>query len=109
MLTFRAPLELQFKQLDHAVGLSFRNNFHFALVGHLIKGFRHESPPIVSRTSRIITTLLSIVARPGQSDKFVVNTDNVAYLTGTEQFQVTESMGICVPAFSQLSRFTKRS
>lgn len=33
----REPLEWHFKQLDHAVGLSFKNNFHFALVGHLIK------------------------------------------------------------------------
>ena len=37
MLATRDPLEWHFKPLDHSVGLSFRNNFHFALVGHLIK------------------------------------------------------------------------
>lgn len=36
-MTTREPLEWHFKQLDHAVGLSFKSNFHFALVGHLIK------------------------------------------------------------------------
>ena len=36
MLSTQVPLEWHFKQLDHSVGLSFRANFHFALVGHLI-------------------------------------------------------------------------
>jgi len=31
-------LEWHFKQLDHAMGLSFKANFNFALVGHLLKG-----------------------------------------------------------------------
>lgn len=39
MTTTREPLEWHFKQLDHAVGLSFKSNFHFALVGHLLKVF----------------------------------------------------------------------
>uniref|UniRef100_A0A336KLD7 CSON013094 protein n=1 Tax=Culicoides sonorensis TaxID=179676 RepID=A0A336KLD7_CULSO len=37
MMSTREPLEWHFKQLDHAVGLSFKSNFHFALVGHLLK------------------------------------------------------------------------
>ena len=37
MTVTREPLEWHFKQLDHAVGLSFKSNFHFALVGHLLK------------------------------------------------------------------------
>lgn len=37
MMGTREPLEWHFKQLDHAVGLSFKSNFHFALVGHLLK------------------------------------------------------------------------
>lgn len=37
MTITREPLEWHFKQLDHAVGLSFKSNFHFALVGHLLK------------------------------------------------------------------------
>lgn len=82
MLSSRDLLEWQFKQLDHAVGLSFRSNFHFALVGHLIKGFRHPTASTVSRTSRVLTMLLGIVARPGQPDKFEVSADSVAYLTG---------------------------
>ncbi|CAF1066978.1 unnamed protein product [Adineta ricciae] len=38
MMDAREPLEWQFKQLDASMGLSFRSNFNFALVGHLIKG-----------------------------------------------------------------------
>lgn len=84
MSVIRDPLEWHFKQLDHAVGLSFKSNFHFALVGHLIKGFRHPTPTTVSRTSRVLTMLLGIVAKPNQSDKFEVSIDSVAYLTGME-------------------------
>lgn len=38
MMEAREPLEWHFKQLDHSMGLSFKNNFNFALVGHLLKG-----------------------------------------------------------------------
>lgn len=82
MMSTREPLEWHFKQLDHAVGLSFKSNFHFALVGHLLKGFRHTTPTTVSRTSRILTMLLGIVAKPMQHDKFEVSSESVAYLTG---------------------------
>lgn len=78
----RESLEWHFKQLDHAVGLSFKSNFHFALVGHMLKGFRHPTPTTVSRTSRVLTVLLGIVAKPMQRDKFEVSSDSVAYLTG---------------------------
>ncbi|XP_075145354.1 neurofibromin 1 isoform X2 [Haematobia irritans] len=81
MMCTREKLEWHFKQLDHAVGLSFRSNFHFALAGHLIKGFRHPTPTTVSRTSRILTMLLGIIAKPLRRDKFEVTPDSVAYLT----------------------------
>ncbi|XP_073824813.1 neurofibromin 1 isoform X5 [Musca autumnalis] len=81
MMGTREKLEWHFKQLDHAVGLSFRSNFHFALAGHLIKGFRHPTPTTVSRTSRILTMLLGIIAKPCRRDKFEVTPDSVAYLT----------------------------
>ncbi|CAH1393434.1 unnamed protein product [Nezara viridula] len=80
MMATREPLEWHFKQLDHAVGLSFKANFHFALVGHLLKGFRHTTPTTVSRTSRVLTSLLGIVAKPYKRDKFEVTPDSVAYL-----------------------------
>lgn len=38
MMETREPLEWHFKQLDHEMGLSFRTNFNFAFVGHLLKG-----------------------------------------------------------------------
>lgn len=82
MMETREPLEWHFKQLDHAVGLSFKCNFHFALVGHLLKGFRHPSPATMSRTLRVLTMLLTIVAKPSKRDKFEVSYDSVAYLTG---------------------------
>ncbi|XP_057319291.1 neurofibromin [Microplitis mediator] len=80
MMSTREPLEWHFKQLDHAVGLSFKSNFHFALVGHLLKGYRHPTPTTVSRTSRVLTMLLAIVAKPFRRDKFEVTPESVAYL-----------------------------
>ena len=80
MLATREPLEWYFKQLDHSVGLSFKANFHFALVGHLIKGYRHAASTTVSRTTRILSMLLDLVAKPTGRDKFEVTKDNVAYL-----------------------------
>ncbi|XP_041348224.1 neurofibromin-like isoform X2 [Gigantopelta aegis] len=76
----REPLEWHFKQLDHYVGLSFTTNFNFALVGHLLKGFRHPSPTTVSRTIRVLHQLLSITVKPTGRDKFEVTTQTVAYL-----------------------------
>lgn len=49
-------------------------------MGHLIKGFRHPSPTTVSRTTRVLTMLLDIVAKPSSRDKFEVTKENVAYL-----------------------------
>ncbi|XP_064460461.1 neurofibromin-like isoform X2 [Ornithodoros turicata] len=80
MMSTREPLEWHFKQLDHSVGLSFNSSFHFALVGHLIKGFRHPTATTVSRTARVLSMLLGIVARPHKRDKFEVTPDSVAYL-----------------------------
>lgn len=78
----REPLEWHFKQLDQAVGLSFKANFHFALVGHLLKGYRHPTPTTVSRTGRVLTMLLAITAKPQHRDKFEVTQESIAYLTG---------------------------
>lgn len=83
MMSTREPLEYQFKQLDHAVSLSFKSNFHFALVGHLLKGYRHPTPTTVTRTVRVLTMLLTIVAKPSKRDKFEVTPESVPYLTGT--------------------------
>ncbi|XP_066593274.1 neurofibromin isoform X2 [Prorops nasuta] len=80
MMSTREPLEWHFKQLDHAVGLSFKSNFHFALVGHLLKGYHHPTPTTVTRTTRVLTMLLAIVAKPFRKDKFEVTPDSVAYL-----------------------------
>ncbi|XP_061381532.1 neurofibromin isoform X2 [Danaus plexippus] len=80
MMETREPLEWHFKQLDHAVGLSFRSNFHFALVGHLLKGFRHPAAGTVSRTCRVLAALLALAARPNR-DKFQLTHRTVAYLT----------------------------
>lgn len=82
MMLTREPLEWHFKQLDNAVGLSFKSNFHFALVGHLLKGYRHPTPTTVTRTARVLTMLLGIVAKPFKRDKFEVTPDSVAYLSG---------------------------
>lgn len=57
-------------------------NFHFALVGHMLKGFRHPTATSVSRTARILTSLLAIIAKPHKRDKFEVTPESVAYLAG---------------------------
>ncbi|XP_043264316.1 neurofibromin isoform X1 [Colletes gigas] len=80
MMSTREPLEWHFKHLDQAVGLSFKSNFHFALVGHLLKGYRHPTPTTVTRTARVLTMLLGIVAKPFRRDKFEVTPESVAYL-----------------------------
>ncbi|XP_070591407.1 neurofibromin isoform X3 [Erythrolamprus reginae] len=79
-MEIRKPLEWHCKQMDHFVGLNFNSNFNFALVGHLLKGYRHPSPAIVARTVRILHTLLALVNKHRNCDKFEVNTQSVAYL-----------------------------
>uniref|UniRef100_A0A287DFV8 Neurofibromin n=1 Tax=Ictidomys tridecemlineatus TaxID=43179 RepID=A0A287DFV8_ICTTR len=79
-MAIRNPLEWHCKQMDHFVGLNFNSNFNFALVGHLLKGYRHPSPAVVARTVRILHTLLTLVNKHRNCDKFEVNTQSVAYL-----------------------------
>ncbi|XP_075993756.1 neurofibromin isoform X2 [Genypterus blacodes] len=79
-MEIRRPLEWHCKQMDHFVGLNFSANFNFALVGHLLKGYRHPSPTTVARTVRILHTLLALISKPLKCDKFEVNTHSVAYL-----------------------------
>lgn len=79
-MEIRHPLEWHCKQMDHFVGLTFSSNFNFALVGHLLKGYRHPSPTTVARTVRILHTLLALISKHLKCDKFEVNTQSVAYL-----------------------------
>uniref|UniRef100_A0A8C7M0E3 Neurofibromin 1 n=1 Tax=Oncorhynchus kisutch TaxID=8019 RepID=A0A8C7M0E3_ONCKI len=79
-MEIRQPLEWHCKQMDHFVGLNFSSNFNFALVGHLLKGYRHPSPTTVARTVRILHTLLALVGKHLNCDKFEVNSQSVAYL-----------------------------
>ena len=74
-------------------------NFHFALVGHLLKGYRHPQPATVARTGRILHTLLSIAARPHRRDRFEVAGDNIAYLVGRllSFFAVNGCDSLCIP------------
>ena len=80
MMDTRDPLEWHFKQLDHSMGLSFKMNFNFAVVGHLLKGFRHPVTNTVSRTIRVLNMLLSIVAKSSKRDKFEVTPQSVPLL-----------------------------
>jgi len=63
LMKTRQQLDWHFRQIDHAMELSFESNFHFALVSHLIKGFRHPESTTVSRTIRVLNTLLCIVSK----------------------------------------------
>lgn len=46
------------------------------------KGYRHPSSTTVARTVRILHTLLGLVGKHRNCDKFEVNTQSVAYLAG---------------------------
>ena len=81
MMEAREPLEWNFKQLEISIGLSFKSNFHFAIVGHLIKAYRHPNQSTISRATRILNTLLNILSKSTGRDKFEVTPDNIAYLT----------------------------
>lgn len=76
----RKQFEWHFRQIDQAMGLSFESNFHFALVGHLLKGFRHPESSCVRRTVRILNMCLSIVGK-ALKDKYEVTASNISYLS----------------------------
>uniref|UniRef100_A0A915KNP1 Neurofibromin n=1 Tax=Romanomermis culicivorax TaxID=13658 RepID=A0A915KNP1_ROMCU len=80
VMEVRKLLDWEFKALDQQVGLSFKHNFNFALVAYLLKGLRHPSFSVVSRTVRILNLLLAITAKSTKRDKFDVSQDSIAYL-----------------------------
>ena len=51
------------------------------------EGYRHPSPTTVARTVRILHTLLALVGKHLNCDKFEVNSQSVAYLAGQFQSQ----------------------
>ncbi|KHJ47392.1 GTPase-activator protein [Trichuris suis] len=80
MMDARPPLEWEFKAMDQQVGISFKHHFHFALVSYLLKGYRHPSQSVAPRTMRLLTLLLSTVARCTKRERYEVTMDTVAYL-----------------------------
>uniref|UniRef100_A0A8C4R3X7 Neurofibromin n=1 Tax=Eptatretus burgeri TaxID=7764 RepID=A0A8C4R3X7_EPTBU len=79
-MEIRFPLEWHCKQMEYFVGLSFTVDFNFALVGHLLKGFRHPNHSVTARTVRILHTLLALVAKSRKADRFEVTPQSIAYL-----------------------------
>ncbi|KAJ7378700.1 Neurofibromin 1 [Desmophyllum pertusum] len=76
-------LEFHCKQMDHFVGLHFSNNFHFALMVHLVKGVYHPQATSSARAIRILNLMHNITSKRKTSrGSFVVNKDNIAYLVG---------------------------
>ena len=97
-------MEWHFKQIEHTVGLSFRNNFHFALVGHLLKGFRHPNPDVVNRTQLVLDMMLTLISKLNAQRRLaalghvtslnsgdVTNSSNNSSLYGREQQQTTNA------------------
>ena len=81
MMGIRSPMEWEFKALDQQAGLSFRSNFHFAVVGYLLKGLRSDAPPgVQSSTGRLLSFLLTVVARPTRREKYEVTMESLPYL-----------------------------
>lgn len=81
VMEVRKPLEWEFRPLDHQVGISFKCNFNFALVGYLLKGLRHQSQTTVQRTVRVMNTVLTLQAKATKRDRLEVTQDSVPYLT----------------------------
>ncbi|XP_020613799.1 neurofibromin-like [Orbicella faveolata] len=74
-------LEFHCKQMDHFVGLQFSQNFHFALMVHLVKGVYHSQATSSARAIRILNLMHNITSkRKTGRGSFVVNQDNLAYL-----------------------------
>lgn len=65
-------------------GFSFLKAFAAIQCHFVPSGYRHPSPTIVARTVRILHTLLSLVNKHRNCDKFEVNTQSVAYLAGKQ-------------------------
>jgi len=65
MMETREPLEWHFKQLDHSMGLSFKTNFNFAIVGHLLKGLASVFHRALSVLMTSFSWLLSVTALSG--------------------------------------------
>ncbi|KRZ17579.1 Neurofibromin, partial [Trichinella zimbabwensis] len=80
MMEARPLLEWEFKAMDQQMGISFKHNFHFAVVAYLLKGYRHPSQSVVSRTVRLFSLILGIVAKYTKRDRYEVTVENVAYL-----------------------------
>lgn len=74
-------LEFHCKQMDHFVGLHFSNNFHFALMIHLVKGVYHPQATSSARAIRILNLMYNITSkRKTGRGSFIVNKENLAYL-----------------------------
>ncbi|RMX38595.1 hypothetical protein pdam_00008372 [Pocillopora damicornis] len=56
-------LEFHCKQMDHFVGLHFSNNFHFALMIHLVKGVYHPQATSSARAIRILNLMYNITSK----------------------------------------------
>lgn len=69
-------------------------------------GYRHPSPAIVARTVRILHTLLTLVNKHRNCDKFEVNTQSVAYLAGkkhkTDKIILSTSVSKDLQGYKQL-------
>ena len=56
----RDTMEWPLSQMDREVGISFSNDFNFALAGLLYKGFSHPLSTVRTRTQELLTTLFFI-------------------------------------------------
>ncbi|CAJ0932514.1 unnamed protein product [Ranitomeya imitator] len=68
------------------------------------EGYRHPSPTTVARTVRILHTLLALVNKHRNCDKFEVNTQSVAYLAGSGMH-----LAASYPTVGQVSPRTRKS
>jgi neurofibromin 1 len=112
----------QFTKLEDHCGLSFSRSFDFALGASLLRGFDHSSPSTVSRTSRVLATLLglerqvapsaasetpaSLDASPGGSSSSLLAMAREAELSTRERNDSRRSSGGLrdTPRISALSR-----
>uniref|UniRef100_H2ZA29 Uncharacterized protein n=1 Tax=Ciona savignyi TaxID=51511 RepID=H2ZA29_CIOSA len=68
--------------MDTSVDVSFKSDFHFAFVTHLLKGFRHGDSVVLQRVIRILDFSLELISRHRSCSKYEINLESIAYIAG---------------------------
>eukprot|EP00054_Salpingoeca_dolichothecata_P028574 m.218407 g.218407 ORF g.218407 m.218407 type:complete len:2785 (-) comp26259_c1_seq1:68-8422(-) len=60
LMEARKPIESFCQRLDRKTAITFEKNFGFGMAGALLKGLKHASATVISRTTRVFLSLLNV-------------------------------------------------